>query len=111
MSQPRFALPDKEHSRSHYPMAYAACWSCGQPSDHHCGPGDPGPGDVFICLNCTDPSLFSEDGTLRQPHPDEHAAIIAEPEYRKLAEVVRAANRQAMTRQQEGEARRDRERD
>lgn len=99
MSQPRFRLPNKTESREQHLSAYAECWSCQQPSNAHCGPGEPRSGEVSICLNCTDPSIFTEGGGLRQPSAEEHAAIIAEPEYRTLAEVIRKANRQAFSQQ------------
>lgn len=77
-------------------MAYHECWSCGQPANAHCGPEQPQEGEVIICLNCTDPAIFTEDGGLRQPTPEEHAGIIADPEYRSLKSVIQAANRRAM---------------
>ena len=77
-------------------MAEHSCWSCGQPANRHCGPGNPREGEVLICLNCTDPSLFTATGDVRQPTAEEHAGIIADPEYRSLKAVIQAANRRAM---------------
>lgn len=77
-------------------MAYTECWSCRQPANAHCGPQAPREGEVIICLNCADPSIFTEGGGLRAPTPEEHAGIIADPEYRSLKSVIQAANRRAM---------------
>lgn len=95
MSMPRFKLPAKEHTKEQHAMAYHECWSCGQPANNHCGPGDPRPGDVIVCLSCADPALFVVDGSPRQPSPEEHAGIIADPEYRSFKAVIQAANRRA----------------
>lgn len=93
---PRFTIPTKEHSKERHETYYYECWSCGQPSNTHCGPANPADGEVSICLNCTDPSVFTATGALRQPSPEEHAGIIADPEYQTFANVIRAANRRAM---------------
>lgn len=77
-------------------MAHYECWSCGQPANHHCGPEGPVEGEVLICLNCTDPSIFQADGVPRAPTPSEHAGIIANPEYQSLKSVIQAANRRAL---------------
>ena len=101
MSNPRFTIPSKAHSQEQIPMPYNECWSCGQPSNYHCGPQGPQEGEVMICLNCTDPSIFTAAGDLRAPSQEEHAGIVADPEYRSLKTVIQAANRRAMMRDPE----------
>lgn len=96
MATSRFTLPSKQDTLTHVLMPYYECWSCGQPANHHCGPGEPQPGDVILCLNCADPSIVGDDGLLQQPDPDNHAGIIADPEYRSLKSTIQAANRRAM---------------
>ena len=105
MTTPRFILPDHQSTREQHAMADYKCWSCGQPANRHCGQADPAPGDVLVCLNCTDPSVFDEAGIPQQPAPDMHAGIIADPEYRSFKSVIQAANRRALTRQAQEEAR------
>jgi DNA-directed RNA polymerase subunit RPC12/RpoP len=100
MPQPRFRHPSKVESREQISMPDYQCWSCGQAVNQHCGPENPQTGEVLVCLNCTDPAVWGVDGLLRQPRPDEHAGIIADPEYRNFVAVIRAANRQALIREQ-----------
>lgn len=103
MSTPRFTLPTKPDTQQQVPMPHWECWSCGQPANHHCGPDDAVEGDVLVCLSCTDPAIFTDTGAVRQPTPEEHAGILADPEYRTFVGVIRAANRRALLKQQEEE--------
>lgn len=96
MSTQRFLQPSQEMSRDHHMMVYYECWSCGQPANHHCGPSDPEEGEVLICLNCTDPSVFDGNGVPKAPDPEMHAGIIADPTYRTFVALIRTANRRAM---------------
>lgn len=99
----RFLQPSQSMSKDHHMMVYYECWSCGQPANHHCGPDNPQAGEVLICLNCTDPSIFDADGVPQAPGPEVHAGIIADPTYRSFVGIIRAANRRAIE-QQAGEA-------
>lgn len=90
-----FVKPSAEHSKQHWPMPASICWSCGQEFSHHCGPCDPKPGELSLCLSCTAISIFTERGHLREPTPVELAHYSLNDEVRNLQSAIQAVNRRA----------------
>lgn len=95
MPNRRFLPPSPNATREFHLFPISHCWSCGEPQNCHCGPGQPNAGEVCLCLNCTAINIFDDDGGLRDPTPDELASISLDPDVRELQRLMQAANRRA----------------
>lgn len=69
-----------------FPAPEQPCPYCGFKNNAVAGPdADPAPGDVAICANCIQPSLFGDDLKLRKPTEKEAADLAKDPEMRSAA--------------------------